>query len=572
MEHTHHSRASLDTWFRFVERRPLSDRFVLTIFAFAVIGAVAYGLVSLSNYFATDVAVTGGTVVEGIVGTPRFVNPVLATTRVDHDLTTLLYRGLVKIDDTGTLIPDIAETITVSDDGRTYHITLRTDVTFHDGTPLTARDVSYTIGLIQNPDLKSPLSSNWFDVLVEELGDHELNLVIDEAYPPFLENLTVGIMPRALWDELPIEQLPFSQHNTEPVGSGPYRVSDIIRNRAGLIEAYELTAFPDHVPPPNIERLTLRFYNDEVAVREALAAGDIMSTPSLELGQLALIDQERFTIYSSPLPRTFALFLNQNKSSALRDQAARSALSYAIDRQLLVDTVLAGHGSPLIGPLPPTFVTSTDAASTTAYSLELARDTLRDGGWVQNSDGQWEKSIGGDTVLLRATITTVDTPLFEQTATAIADRWRELGVDVGTAQYAQGDLVQAIVRPRDFEVLLFGADVGRPVDLYSFWHSSQKDDPGLNVAQYTNIAVDELLETARTATDPTDVATALQDVATILTDEAPAIFLFVPHFTYVADKTLVLTPFTRLGRPSDRFMNVNDWYAERARLWPIFRE
>jgi peptide/nickel transport system substrate-binding protein len=158
--------------------------------------------------------VAGGSITEGIVGIPRFVNPVLAVTRADQDMSALLYSGLMKINEEGVLVPDMAESVTVSDDGRTYNVLVRRDTRFHDDTPLTARDVAFTIGLIQNPDLKSPLRGNWAGVTVEEISEYELNIVLDEPYTPFIENFTVGIIPRHIWSSLPIEQVPFSQRNT----------------------------------------------------------------------------------------------------------------------------------------------------------------------------------------------------------------------------------------------------------------------------------------------------------------------------------------------------------------------
>ncbi|MEZ4199988.1 MAG: ABC transporter substrate-binding protein [Candidatus Paceibacterota bacterium] len=153
---------------------------------------------------------SGGTLVEGVVGTPRFINPVLAIGRADHDLVALTYSGLMKLDTDGNLVPDLAKDITVSEDGTVYNITLNEDRYFHDGTPLTAADVLFTIGLIQDPELKSPLRGNWAGVVVEELGEYELNLILEDAYAPFLENLTVGILPKHIWSGLSTEEMPLA--------------------------------------------------------------------------------------------------------------------------------------------------------------------------------------------------------------------------------------------------------------------------------------------------------------------------------------------------------------------------
>lgn len=567
-------RKLLDRYFAFLDRRGISDLIIFHIALAVFVVSGIYALVAFNNSYITSVPTPGGTLVEGIVGTPRFVNPVLAITRADHDMATLIYSGLMKIGENGELVNDVAESITLSEDGRTYHVVIKPDIKFHNGTELTARDVAFTIALIQNPDLKSPLQGNWGGVIIEELGERELNIVLEEPYAPFIENLTLGILPREIWDELPIEQLPFSQHNTEPIGSGPYQIAGVERNTSGLINAYKLEAFTDANNRPNITTIVFNFYQNEEALMEALEKNEIAGSPSLTIEQLEAIDHDDYTIIESALPRTFSIYFNQNKSAALRDSAVRDALEKSIDKDALIDAVLNGYGIPINTPVPESFLTlestSTPGATTTE---ELRPETiLVDGGWQKNDEGKWTKEIDEDTVTLQVTITTSNTPLFEKTAEFVAESWRAIGVEVQVDQFEQADLVQGIIRPRDFQALLFGADLGRSVDLYPFWHSSQKDDPGLNIAQYTNISADNLLTELRQTTDQARRAELTNELTTIISEDKPAIFLFVPTFAYVIDKNVVVTPFAKLGKPSERFTNVADWHITSSNLWPIFSE
>ena len=179
-----------------IEKKPVSDRLLLRALFFGIIGTLVWGILSINDAYLAATPVPGGTIVEGVVGIPRFVNPVLAVTRADQDMSALLFSGLMKINDEGILVPDLAESVTVSDDGRTYNVLVRRDARFHDDTPLTARDVAFTIGLIQNPDLKSPLRGNWAGITIEEISEYELNIVLDEPYTPFIENFTIDIIPR----------------------------------------------------------------------------------------------------------------------------------------------------------------------------------------------------------------------------------------------------------------------------------------------------------------------------------------------------------------------------------------
>ena len=562
-------------YFAFLERRSVGDRLLFHAALIAVCASLFYIILDANTRYMTTVPGSGGTLVEGIVGTPRFVNPVLAITRADHDMVALIYSGLMKIDPAGNLVPDLAEEITLSEDGRTYNVRLRQNVKFHNGQQLTARDVAYTIALIQNPDLKSPLRGNWEGVLVEELGEYELNIVLEEAYTPFLENLTVGILPRSLWDELPTEQLPFSQHNTEPIGTGPYYVSDALRSKSGLINAYKLSAYNNHGMQPKIDTLVFNFYQTEEELIEALAANEIASTPSLSVESLNAVDTDDYTVIEKPLPRTFSIFFNQNRSSALRDSSARKALSVAINRDELIDQTLAGYGIPIDSPVPPGFLA---IESENTSTLESAEDTkiaqavkiLTDGGWEKNGNGVWEKEIDEEIVELSVALSTANTTLFDTAATYIQERWETLGVQVLVEQYEQTDLVQAIIRPRSFEALLFGNDIGRSVDLYPFWHSSQKNDPGLNIAQYTNIDADALLTKARSATDEIERAEAITEFENIITEELPAVFLFTPTFSYVVDTDVTITNLAKISTPSERFANIDQWHMTANALWPVF--
>lgn len=574
MQHSVRSRSPLTGLFHRLERGGASDRLLLTVGFFGILTVAVLLAITLSRQYAAVVPVRGGTLTEGVIGVPRFVNPALAITRADQDMTALIYSGLMRLSADGTLVPDIAESVARSDDGRTYTFTLRRNVTFHDNTPLTASDVAFTISLIQNPNLKSPLRGIWNDVSVNVIDEYTIAITLEEAYAPFIENFTLGIMPKHLWGDLSTEQLPFSQYNTEPVGSGPFMVERVQRDQTGLINRYELTSFGAALVAPNLSKIDIRFYQNETVLRSALDRREIRATAYLPVSQLASLNRNDFDIITAPLPRIFGVFFNQNRSAVARDRAAREALNAAIDREALIAETLAGYGIPMSAPIVPTgsVVDSPQASlvATSSANLEAATAILRAGGWTQNSLGLWEKRIDGDPETLRITLRTSNTELFGSVVNRVAERWRALGVEVQVEQFEQADLVQTVIRPRDFEALLFGLDMNRTEDLYPFWHSSQKDDPGLNVAQYTNIAVDRLLEDARLTDDVSERDRILAEVAERIAAETPAIMLFAQTLTYVVDSHIHTTPLPAIHRSSDRFVTIPLWYANTDTLWPFF--
>lgn len=566
----------IDIYFKKLHELKASDAFIIKIALLTCGIFLLATLALLSTQYSVQTPTSGGTFREGIVGTTRFVNPVLAVTRADKDLTTLLYDGLVKLGTDGTIVPSIAESVTVSDDGLTYNVILKQGITFHDEIPLTARDVAFTFTRIQDPLLNSPLRASFDGVSIEEIGEYELNFILPEAYTPFIENLTFGILPEHIWKDAGTEEFPFSQYNSEPVGSGPYRIEKIVRNTSGIPETYILKANNAyHIVTPKIETIELHFFPTEEKLLEAFRAGIIEGVAGINPKRIAELglDETLYHLERIPLPRTFALFINQNKSPALRDTSARKALSASINRSELITATLGGYGNPLTSPIPPGFGIMTQTESSEdAGDVEMARDILRNGGWKINAETQiWEKTIDGTLTPLQFSITTANSSTFNNTAEFLRNQWVALGADVSVKQFEQSDLTQAIIRPRDYETLLFGTQLGRSLDFYSFWHSSQRNDPGLNVSLYANITTDSILSEMRRKLEPEERQEVLMKFAEELNKETPAIFLYAPELLYIFPNRIVGATFTGVGEPQERFSNVYDWYIQTESIWPIFK-
>ncbi len=566
--HTHRSR--IDRIFGWIESLRESDSLLLKLVFFVMFVSFIWILTSSLLGWRTEVAVSGGTYREGIVGTPRFVNPVLAVTRADKDLTELTYDGLLTLGKEGELVPNIAESINISSDGLTYNILLRKDVTFHDETPLSARDVVFTVNRITDPLIASPLRPNFDGVVVEQIGEYELNFVLKEPYAPFIENLTFGILPEHIWGNVMPEEFPFSQRNSDPIGTGPYIVDSIRRSDSGIPEEYILVPHQQyHRGLPKIGTFIVTYFPSEEKLTEAYRKGSVGSMLVSDQEQTKeLVPDNEHTLITSPLPRTFALFFNQNKSTILRDKGVREALDMAIDRDALVTDVLMGYAIPLSGPLPIGYSVDTKPHEPIGDRIEQARGILKESGWKLNTEsGAWEKEIEKTPTTLELSISTANNPRFEATAEYVRNAWEAVGIRVTVKQFEQSDLTQSIIRPRDYEVLLFGTHVGRALDYFSFWHSSQRNDPGLNVALYANITTDALLTDARTTTDITKRNEALISFSSEVAKESPALFLYQPQLVYLFPTRVKNAQFKGIGEPHERFASVHDWYIDTESLW-----
>lgn len=566
----------VDTYFRKIQALRASDAFIMRLAIVSTLIFLGVYLTQLSMRYTVHTPVFGGTFSEGIIGTPRFINPVLAVTRADKDLSALLYDGLMRLGADGTLIPDTAESVTISEDGLTYNIVLKQNIYFHDGVHLTARDVVFTIQRIQDPVLNSPLRANFDGIVVEEVGEYEINFVLPEAYSPFIENLTFGIIPEHIWKDAGVDEFPFSRYNSEPIGSGPYKISKIDRNTSGIPTTYTLVANTGHhIGIPKIETLQFHFYPTEEKLLEAFTKGTIESVVGIDAENIKKFTLAPLThhIERIPLPRTFALFINQNKSPALRDSAARHALNVAIDRSTLINSVLGGYGNALTSPVPPGLIDIPSYTDSFEPSVDSARDILREGGWVLNTETNiWEKKIDGTLTPLQFSISTSNNNSLEVTAEYLRSTWTQMGAEVTVKQFEQSDLTQAVIRPRDYETLLFGTELGRSLDYYSFWHSSQRNDPGLNVALYANITTDSILSEMRRKSKSPEQNEALSKFVNEINSEVPAIFLYAPELLYIVPNKVKGATFKGVGDPQERFSTIHDWYIQTESIWPFFKK
>ncbi|MES2215876.1 MAG: ABC transporter substrate-binding protein [Patescibacteria group bacterium] len=544
------------------------------IFGFFFVTAIVTALIlatQVNRHFMINVPTYGGELREGIVGLPRTINPVIAVTDVDRDMSALVYAGLTKYSNS-TIVPDIAQSWDISPDGLTYTFKLRTDVVFQDGKPLTADDVVFTIQKIQDLDVKSPRRADWMDVSVKEISPTEVQFILKQPYAPFLTNTTVGIIPKHIWGSVSDEQFIFSQYNIEPVGSGPYKLASIAHDNGGIPVEYHLTTWSKYYAKrPYIDTITLHFYADEEKALEALDSGAVDSLSSIspsEAARLASNTGESYKVLSSHLPRVFSVFFNQSQAPVLADATVRKALDMAVDRNSIVKTVLNGYGMPIHGPLPDSFGTTTITSDDS--SITAAQQLLEKNGWKKNDSGIYEKKSKTGTVLLSFEISTGDSPDLKRAAESVKTSWTTLGAQVDVKVFESNDLYQNVIRARKYDALLFGQFIGKDRDLYAFWHSSQRNAPRLNVALYTNSKADKLLEQIRSTTDDALRANLYSQLYQIIHEDVPAVFLYVPDFIYVVPKKLQGVKLESVTVPADRWNSLPDWYINTDGVWKVF--
>jgi peptide/nickel transport system substrate-binding protein len=530
------------------------ERVILWALTAVLVGTTLGMLLSIRLAFLKNIPASGGTLTEGIVGVPRFINPVIARSGADRDLSALVYSGLMRMAPDGTLLPDLAEGYTVSEDKTEYTFTLRENARFHDGAIVTADDVVFTILAIQNPFIGSPLLRAWEGIDVRREDARTVVFKLPRPYSHFIDNTTVGILPRHLWADANEETFSVYAYNSEPIGSGPFMVHRIERDGSGVPTAYTLTRWDGFaLGTPYLERIIFLMYGNERDLLRAFEKGEIRATHAADPAEAEDLAGDDARIFSYVLPRVFALFFNQNHNELFAGAAVREALSVAVDPQAVVDEVLYGYGVALSGPLPPPF---SRTKNTEERSLQAARNILEAGGWERGDDGIYAKGRER----LAFSITTASTPELKHTAEVLERTYDALGADVSVEVFDLGALHGDIIRPRAYDALLFGQVVGRSGDVFPFWHSSQRNDPGLNTSLYTNITVDDILGDIRTTLDAQERKEAYALLESEIQAEHPAVFLYAPHLLYLVPESLKGVIAGPIDESADRFMNVYEWH------------
>ncbi len=255
---------------------------------------ISIGIIIQDWWFKNSAVVPkiGGKYAEALIGQPRFINPVLAPFNdVDRDVSQLIFSGLMTYDNDGKIIPDIAEGYEIKDDGKTYEVSLKRGIKWHDGKDFSAEDVIFTIKIIQDQEYMSPLRTNWQGVKIEKIDDFKIRFILTNPYSSFLENLTLGILPKHVWENIHPKNFTLADFNIKsPVGTGPYKFKNFKKNELGFIKSYSLERNPGfYRSGPYIKEITFLFFFDQ---EEAISAFNKKLVQGF--GSLSFLDEKEF--------------------------------------------------------------------------------------------------------------------------------------------------------------------------------------------------------------------------------------------------------------------------------------
>ncbi len=580
---------------------------------------IGWGVTWLFSHSALMPA-SGGDYSEALVGQPKYVNPLFTSANdVDADLTSLIYSGLFKYNDKQKLLPDLASDYAVSADSKIYDINLRKDVKWSDGEPLNSDDVMYTFETIADPEAGSPLAATFQSIMIEQTGDYSVRFTLKEPFAPFLSSLTVGILPQHMWANVPPSAIRLAKTNLQPIGSGPWKFSKLTKDSGGNIQSYSLDRNETYYKnTPHLKTLTFKFYTDYTQAASALKSQEVMTASFLPHDLAERMAGKNFQLYTFELPQYTALFFNQDTASVLKDNDMRMALNLAINKNSILTQALKNKGETINSPILKDELGYNPKINFPTFDLEKANQLL-DKNWKkiqpedffkaeydavlktrqneldalkkntstapeqlateteritkeitdsirQNMDAD-QSFYRKNNEILNITITTADTPEYQQVAQSIAKMWRAIGVKTKILIVNSSQITKEVLRERNYQVLLYGEIVGSDPDPYPFWHSSQITYPGLNLALFVNRAADKLLEDARATTTEQTRADLYEKFQQILAKEIPAVFLYTPAYNFLASKEIKGISIKQIFSPADRFNGLNNWYIKTKRQW-----
>lgn len=646
------------------------------IIILGVIFVVLCGL-GLNYYFShTEIKPAGGGIFrEGVIGQPRFINPLyLSDNDIDRDLVELLFSGITKYNSQGEVVNDLAEKIEIEEQGKVYKIFLKEDVYWHDGEPLTSDDVVFTVNLIQNPEYKSSQSIEWLGIFSEKISDTIVQFRLQKPYAGFRTTLTEKIIPEHIFKDIPPKNLPWALSSKDYleqylIGSGPFKFKTLSQNNgSGYIESLSLEKNKEYFgQTPYLSEISFYFFEDETTLKEAALQGNLDGFLVSECKEICDLPSKNFNTLDLQLPRYFAVFFNQEppkkQSDVLTAQDVRKALIMAVDKEAILSLAVSGKGIIVNSPILPDFyafnqpeeilpndkeaaavlldqagfkyiddssirkkVVSQESSYTFTQNLQtgsqgeevtklqeclantdIVGSAVYPGGKITGYFGQeteqgvinFQEKYQEDVLApfgltsgtgqvkgktreklneicfpqkeeftpLAFTLVTTDKPLFDDIAGILQEQWQAIGADVTIEKIPISEMETAVIKPRDYQAMLFGEVLASIPDPFPFWHSSQKESPGLNITCYDNETVDELLEIARETSDGNLRREKLESFQNILLEEAPALFLLRPNLTYYFSKKVKNQSVEKITEPAKRFSDIENWYIRTRRLW-----
>ncbi len=540
------------------------ERLLIRSLILIIIVSLAFLVVRFYQRHIVYLPENGGNYIEALVGQPSYINPILAQSDIDRDLTKLIYSGLFKYNENLEIEPDLADSYEISEDKKTYTIHLRPGILWHNGNPLLADDVLYTFEIMKDTEFNSPYAISFQGVELQRIDDYTVSFTLPEPFSPFLSNLTIGILPGHIWNDVGPTNFRLAEYNIRPVGTGPYKFKELTKDREGTIKSYKIEKNPNYYArTPYVDEISFKFYTDFESSINALNNNNVDGISYLPKNLKNNLSNKKIFTHELQLPQYTAVFFNQ-KNSLFKNEDINKALSLGTDKERILTEALQGQGVIVDAPILEGFIGYNPDIEKFRYDPTRAAAVLDEQGWIIPEDGGLRQKDGA---VLQFSLTTVDQAEYLKTAEILIENWEALNIGVELKIMNPSRVDKEVIKPRNYEAFLYGEILGSDPDPYAFWHSSQSLNGGLNLSSYFNKNVDTLLEDARKTDNVEERAQKYIEFQNLLIADMPALFLYSPIYEYPVIAKLKGIDTKRISVPSDRFNGVEDWYIKTKLGW-----
>ncbi len=535
-----------------ISRLPNARRVRLLILEWALLIIVIISLALTQAFwykqsYSVQAFVDGGTYIEATIGKVNSLNPLFATTESEKVLSKLMFATLSTIDYSGHVGLGLASSIVPDDTGKVWTVTLKDGLKWSDGEPITLDDVIYTINLTKDTAVNTIYSSNFAGVTIERMGD-SLVFALPSAYADFDSTLNIPILPSHILAEVSSGQLLEHSFSFSPITSGAFSFNAMQNVSSEGEKIVYLAANPYYYKSkPMLNSFAIHTYDTPEEIVTAVSTGEVTATAELSSEYRSQLPTELIYEKQTSLASGVFAFLNTT-SPLLNNVAVRQAIQRGVDISK-VRSVL-GYEYPLDYPLLTTEIKVEEYPALPEYNPSDAIAALRNAG------------VEGQTLRL----VTIDTGYFPALAAEWKEQLEDIGFKVDLSIYSPGqDFIVNIVRQRNYDILLYEVELGVDLDLFAYYHSSQASATGLNLSNYANALVDDLILSARTTMSTTGRAAKYETFLRRWVQDVPAIGIYQASLVYYFNKNVrAFSEDDRLIYATDRFVDVEYWAVNRA--------
>lgn len=521
-------------------------KIVLICLLIALIGLGFLGRAFYKNNITT-IPGDGGSYVEGVIGSPQYINPLYASLNdADADLEKLIFSSLFTRDKEGRVINDLADNISVSADEKTYTIKLKKAL-WPNGQNVTADDVVFTFNALTNSDYKSPLRDKFSGVSIDKVDDQTIVFSLSDPYRDFTRLLDFGILSADAWESVSTDAVTLTELNIKPIGSGPYLFKTLVKSKNGTIHSYTLERNNNYYGEKgHLQEITFKFFPSAEEMIAAYNNGQIngLSYVSPDL-MSTIIAKNSLDYHQIALPELTSLYFNLTTKRATSDKIVRQALAAAINQTNITNNSV-GRAGMASQTLLPSFIPGND--NVFKFDFNKAGSLLDSAGWTKNGDWRVNKDNKPLTISLLATDD------MKSTAEEVAKAWQALGIKVEVATHSDEVIQKDVIGNHQFEVLLYSGTIANG-DPYPLWRS----DSSTNITGWKRKDVDKFLDQARVVDEKT-AANLYHNFLIAAADDVPAIPLFWQAYVYPQTKKLKGFNLISLEDPSERFDQATLWY------------